>query len=59
MLDRTDVLAKAVEFRRNAEACERLAGVVIYPKIGEQLRNLAEQWRELADRVESMARLDW
>jgi hypothetical protein len=55
MLDRTDVLAKAAEFRRNAEACEKLARAAIYPETGAQLRDLAEQWRVLAERIESMS----
>jgi hypothetical protein len=59
MLDRTEVLAKTAEYRRNADACEKLARAAIHPDIGAQLRHLAEQWRELADRVESVTRLHW
>jgi hypothetical protein len=55
MLDRTDTLARAAEYRQNAEACEKLARTAIYPDIGRQLRDIARQWRLLADRVESIA----
>jgi hypothetical protein len=59
MLDRQDILTKAAEYRRNAQACEKLARTTtIYPAIGQQLRDLAEQWRVLAGRVESITRLD-
>jgi hypothetical protein len=58
MLDRKDILTKAAEYRRNAQACEKLATTTIYPAIGQQLRDLAEQWRVLAGRVESITRLD-
>ena len=44
---------RAAEYRRNAEASEELARTTIHPAIGEQFRNLAKQWRVLADRVES------
>jgi hypothetical protein len=59
MLDRTDVLAKAAEYRRNAEACEKLATTAIRSEIGRLLRDLAKQWRDLSDRVESITRLHW
>lgn len=54
MFDRKDIAGRAAEYRRNADDCEEAARTTSWPYLREQLRDLATQWRDLADRVESL-----
>jgi hypothetical protein len=45
---------KVGQFRRNADACEDWARTVDYPDIRQALLDIAQQWRDMADRFERL-----
>jgi hypothetical protein len=45
-------MTRSEEFRGRADVCENLASSAVTPRIKSQLRDLAQQWRRLANQVE-------
>jgi hypothetical protein len=44
----------AAQYRQWAEQCERQASLAQHPREKDQLRELVQRWRKLADRTEKL-----